>query len=254
MVEWGVPLLDAALLVALLAAFFAGFASGLTGFAFALISVPLFLLVYDPSTVVALIGVLAVFINIVVVRDSYREADWRAVLALLPAALLGLFVGVEILAAVDPDYIRLGVGIVVVASVVFLVRETSLPGAEGRLGPVVAGFSSGALSTSAGLAGPPIALLFASRKLPKNRFRGSSAAYFLIIGVAGLPVLVHSGIVNGENALLAITLVPASLLGKIVGTSLLARLSEETFRRVTLTIVVLTGVLGVATAVRALFW
>ena len=247
-------MLDAAFLVALLAAFFAGFASGLTGFGFALISVPLFLLVYDPSTVVALIGVLAVFVNIDVVRDSYRDADWRAVLALLPAALLGLFVGVEVLAAVDPDYVRLGVGVVVVVSALLLVRETSLPRAEGRLGSIVAGFASGALSTSAGLAGPPIALLFASRKLPKNRFRGSSAAYFLTIGVAGLPVFVYSGIVDGENALLAITLVPASLLGKIAGTSLLARLSEETFRRATLAVVVLTGVLGVATAARALFW
>lgn len=72
--------------------------------------------------------------------------------------------------------------------------------------------------------------------------------------MAGLAVLIYSGIVNGENALLAIALVPASLLGKIAGTSLLARLSEETFRRVTLSVVVLTGILGVATAARALFW
>ena len=124
-------MLDAMLLVALLAAFFAGFASGLTGFGFALISVPLFLLVYEPSTVVALIGVLAVFINIDVVRDSNRYVDWRAVLALLPAALLGLFVGVEVLAAVDPDYVRLGVGVVIVASALLLGRETSLLGRRG---------------------------------------------------------------------------------------------------------------------------
>ncbi len=109
-------MLSATLLVALLAAFSAGFASGLTGFGFALISVPLFLLVYDPSRVVALIGVLAVFINIEVVRDSYRDVDWRSVLALLPVALLGLFVGVKVLIAVDADYIRLGAGVVVASA------------------------------------------------------------------------------------------------------------------------------------------
>lgn len=131
--------------------------------------------------------------------------------------------------------------------------EASLPGAEGRYGSIIAGFASGALSTSAGLAGSPIALLFASRKLPKYRFRGSSAAYFLIISAAGLAVLFYGGIVDGKNALLAITLVPASLLGKIAGTSLLTRLSEESFRRLTLAVVILTGSLGAATAVRALF-
>lgn len=71
--------------------------------------------------------------------------------------------------------------------------------------------------------------------------------------MAGLAVLFYGGIVDGKNAFLAITLVPASLLGKITGTSLLTRLSEESFRRLTLAVVILTGSLGVTTAVRALF-
>lgn len=115
----------------MLAAFSAGFASGLTGFGFALISVPLFLLVHDPSTVVALICVIAVFVNIDVVRDSSRDADWRAVLALLPAALFGLFVGVKILATVEPDYIRLGVGVLVVASALLLAGSRACRGRRG---------------------------------------------------------------------------------------------------------------------------
>ncbi len=96
-------------------------------------------------------------------------------------------------------------------------------------------------------------MLFTARKLPKHRFRGSSAAYFLILGVAGLGVLVYADVIVRENALLAVALVPASLLGKVAGTSLLARLSEEGFRRLTLAVVILTGSLGVATAARAVF-
>jgi uncharacterized protein len=53
----------------LLAAFLAGTITGLTGFGLALISVPLLLLVYDP-TVVVLTAVLSVFINAAVAWDS----------------------------------------------------------------------------------------------------------------------------------------------------------------------------------------
>lgn len=49
---------------------------------------------------------------------------------------------------------------------------------------------------------------------------------------------------------LALALVPAALLGKAIGTRSLKRVSENAFRA--LTLVILTGSLGVATAVWAL--
>lgn len=241
-----------AFLVALLAALLAGAVSGLTGFGLALISVPLLLFVYDPQTVVALTAVLSVFINLAVVWDSWREAERRLVLALLPPAFLGVLVGAEALAVVDPLYIRLGVGVLVVFSAALLLREIELPGANTRIGTVVAGLTSGALSTSTGLAGPPIVLLFASRGLPKHAFRGSSALYFLPISLVGLAVLSYRGLFGAENVPLALALVPAAFLGKILGTALLSRISEKAFRVTTLGVVLLTGSLGAATALWAL--
>ena len=245
-------MLSAALAMALFAAFLAGCVSGLTGFGFALISSPLLLFVYDPTTVVALTAALSVAINVAVVWDSWREAQTQLVLALLPPALVGVTVGVAVLYFVDQAYVRLGVGVVVVFSTLLLLREIRLPGAETWWGPVVAGTTSGALSTSTGLAGPPIVLLFASRGLPKHAFRGSSALYFLVMGFVGLAALALWGLIDGDHVSLAFALVPAALLGKLVGTALLGRISEKTFRRATLVITLLTGALGFATALWAL--
>ena len=245
--------MTASLLVALLAALLAGAVSGLTGFGLALIGVPLFLLVYDPTTVVVVTAVLSVAINLAVVWDSWREAEGRLVLALLPPAFLGLLVGVEVLAVVDPRYIRLGVGVVVVFSALLLLREIKLPRADTWLGTVVAGSASGALSTSTGLAGPPIVLLFASRGFPKHAFRGSSALYFLVLSVVGIAALLYRGLVTEGHVPLALALVPAAFVGKLLGTALLARFSEKAFRAVTLGVVIVTGSLGAATAAWALF-
>jgi uncharacterized membrane protein YfcA len=240
------------LFVALFAAFLAGCVSGLTGFGLALISVPLLLFVYDPTTVVALTAVLSVVINVAVVWDSWREAHTRLVLALLPPSFIGIAAGVAVLRIVDPLYIRLGVGVVVVLSTLLLLREVRIPGARTWWGPVVAGSASGALSTSTGLAAPPIVVLLASRDLPKHGFRSSSALYFLPMSLVGLVALVLWGLVDGGHLSLALAIVPAAFLGKLLGTALLTRISEKTFRYVSLVFTLLTGALGVATAIWAL--
>ena len=245
-------MLSVALLVALFSALLAGAVSGLTGFGLALISVPLLLFVYEPRTVIVITAVLSVIINLAVVWDSWRDADQRIVVALLPSALVGVIVGTEVLRTVDPDYIRLGVGIVVVFSAVLLLRDVRLPGAGTRWGTVVAGSTSGALSTSTGLAGPPIVLLLASRGFPKRAFRGSSALYFLAMSFVGLAVLYIRGIFDADHVPLVLALIPAAFLGKAIGTAMLKRISEGAFRVVTLGIVILTGTLGVVTAAWAL--
>jgi uncharacterized membrane protein YfcA len=245
-------LLSAALLVALLAALLAGVVTGLTGFGLALISTPILLFVYEPKTVVVLTAIFSIFINTAVVWDSWHESRKRLALTLLVPSLIGVVVGVEVLRVIDPDYVRLGVGMIVVFSALLLVRDVRLPGADTRWGTLVAGSASGMLSTSTGLAGPPVVLLLASRGLPKHEFRGTSALYFLPMSVAGIAVLALRGLVDASEVPLGLLLVPAAIVGKALGTALLRRVSEGAFRAVTLGLVILTGTLGVATAAWAL--
>jgi uncharacterized protein len=245
-------LLSTALLVALFAALLAGVVTGLTGFGLALISTPILLFVYEPKTVVVLTAIFSIFINAAVVWDSWREARRRLAVALFVPALFGIVVGAGVLGVINPVYIRLGVGAIVILSALLLVRDVRLPGANTRWGTLVAGSTSGALSTSTGLAGPPIVLLLASRDLPKHDFRGTSALYFLAMSLVGLVVLYFRGIFDVDQAPLALALIPAAFLGKAVGTALLKKVTERGFRKISLGIVILTGSLGVATALWAL--
>jgi len=245
-------LLSWELLVALLAALMAGVVTGTTGFGLAMISTPILLFVYEPKIVIFLTAVFSVFINTTVVLDSWRDAHRRLALALLVPACVGIVAGAEVLRVVNPTYIRLAVGAVVVFSALLLVRDIRLPGADTRWGAVVAGSASGALSTSTGLAGPPIVLLLASRHLPKHQFRGTSAFYFLFMSVVTLIILAVRGLVDAEELPLAAALVPAAMVGKVIGTAFLKIISEAAFRALSLVMVILTGILGVATAAWAL--
>ena len=65
-------------------------------------------------------------------------------------------------------------------------------------------------------------------------------------------VLAFGGSTEGSQLPLAAVLVLAAVVGKVLGTSFVGRISERAFRTVSLATVVLTGTLGVATALLAL--
>ena len=95
-------------------------------------------------------------------------------------------------------------------------------------------------------------MLLASRGLPKHEFRGTTALYFLTMSFAGLAALAVRGLVEAPEIPLGLVLIPVAIAGKAVSTALLKHVSEQAFRVVTLGLVILTGTLGVATAVWAL--
>jgi uncharacterized membrane protein YfcA len=237
------------------AAFSAGVLSGFTGFGLAAVVVPLLLVVHEPETVVALVAVLSLSVAAAVVRDSWREADRRVALALLVPALPGLALGAEVLRVVDPAYIRLAMGALVTLAAISLLREdVRLPGAQTLWASTLTGLVSGILASSTGLSGPPAVLLFASRGFAKHAFRASISMYFLGLDLALLVVLGLWGFLQPSLAPLALLLVGATLAGKALGTALFRRASQRTFRAVVLGTVVLMGVLGTATAARAVLY
>lgn len=218
-----------------------GAVSGLVGFGFALVCVPLLLLVYDPATVISVNAALAIFTTATIAFDARRDVEIKSIGLLLPFALVGLVIGVEVLRAANPDHIRVAVGAVVVVSALLLFRGVRLPGSGSRWGDGVAGGTSGLLATSVGISGPPVILLLASRGLPKRAFRANIALYFVFTSSASLVALYLRGLVEPLHLLFAAVLIPAAFVGKVAGSALLDRFSEKAFRNLTLVLILATG-------------
>lgn len=234
--------------VALAAAVLAGAISGLSGFGDALVSVPLLLLIFEPSTVVVILSLFGIPINVLVILDSWREIEVWTVLTLLPWSALGLLAGVEFLLVAAPTYIELAAGMLVVVFAVALLRRVRLYGAEGRWGSAVAGVSAGAMASSTGLGGPPIVMLFAARNFGRDAFRASMAAYLLALGTTTLCLLFARGVVEVRHLWIAALLIPAPSVGKAIGTSVARCLPDKVFRKITLGLILLTGLIVVTTS------
>lgn len=219
--------------------------SGLTGFGFGLISVPPLLMLFEPASVLTITKILTISSTWIVVIQAWREVRLKILLQLLPFAIIGASLGLQLLRVATADAIKLIASSIVVAFALMLIR--GLPQREFKhplLAPV-SGFISGVMSTSTGLSGPPIILYFTLTRLPVQAFRVTIASYFVLLDLFGMPALIRGGFVTREDLKIALLLVPVAFIGRWGGSRLSGRFSREQFYRLTLGILVLTGVIGI---------
>jgi uncharacterized membrane protein YfcA len=243
---------DATLLAAMVIVAVSGVIFGMTGFGFAMISVPPLLLLYGPETVVALTIGASMLTSVIVVLGNHRELDRRLVLTMLPGAVVGLLLGAWILELVDPTILKIGAGAFVSTYSVLLLRGYQPTGMGSTRAATVAGTFSGALGTSTGLSGPPVVILFTARQLGVNAFRVTTAGYFVAINLIGMSILLAGGTVGRTELVVSAALTPAALIGTLIGNRLVRRFTAAQFRKLTLGLLLLTGLMGVATAAAAL--
>jgi uncharacterized membrane protein YfcA len=231
-------------------------AQSATGFGFALVASPALLAVLEPYEAVTVLCLLGIVLSLLVIADGGpRTVRWRLLIPMLLAALPGLALGVLALDALPKAALQLGVGVAVVAAALVQLRRRRppAPAASGRppLGPAVAtGITSGVLTTSISVSGPPIVLWLESRGLRPGELRTSLSAAFLVLNVAGGAALVAAGGARATPGLgLLLPLVALVATGHLAGAAVFRRLDAETFRMVVLALVVAAGVASAAAGV-----
>lgn len=164
------------------------------GFGEALIAVPL-LAFRIPVDVAAPLAVLvSVVVAAAVVVQDWRGVQFRAAAGLILAALMGIPLGLLLLARGDDRSVKLLLGsVIILFSLYSLAIGRTRNLANDRAGwLIVCGFVSGILGGAYGMNGPPLAIYGALRRWSPQHFRATLQAYFLpasIIGLAGYAVI-----------------------------------------------------------------
>lgn len=220
------------------------------GFGYALITVPVLLLILDAKTVVLVALMTSAVLNILIVTTTWRKISGRIVLPLIAASSLGTIPGAYLLKVVDAGVLKLWVGAVVFVTALIMLTGKKLQFRNGRLAQLMAGFGSGILGSSTGMSGPPVVLCLVDQGHRKDVFRASLAAFFLLNNLISLAMHARTGSLTWEIARLGLSLVPAQVIGFAVGLQLLPRLKEGIFRRVVVGIVMVSGFISVVTCLR----
>jgi len=215
------------------------------GFGAGLIAVGgLALLLPELRDVVVLLLLVNLPAELWVVWTSRRDIVWRGVLVLFAGIAVGIPVGTWLLRWGKPEILLTALGFFLVAvGAVFLIlpatRRRTLPG---WVAPPV-GVLSGLLTGLFGTGGPPLVLYYQLGGAGKAAFRGHLMAIFLLMTTVRVPSYAVFGLITPTRMWSALLVLPAVLMGALIGNRIHLELGEEMFRRLVSGALVVIGLL-----------
>lgn len=233
-------MLDLAVVAAL---FVAGFASGLAGFAFALIASGVLFLFLPPLMAVPLILAASAAAQALTIPAMRRSMSWRRLWPFLVGGLIGVPLGTALLRITPVATFRLALGSFLIAySLFMLTRRTAyvLPrvgrGADGAVG-----FVGGVLGGLAGLSGALPTIWCGLRGWTRDEQRAVYQPYVLAVQIAGLISVGASVHLSATVLRLLVESLPGMLLGVWLGLHLYRRVNDLWFRRIILGLLLVSG-------------
>jgi uncharacterized membrane protein YfcA len=178
----------------------------------------------------------------------YRHnADWKIVLRLLPYTMLGLALGFVTLRYLNrPEHLRILIGwIILLLAAVHLIRVAFFkhaPVPSHWAFSAVVGLAAGFTTQVANAAGPVMALYLLSMKLPKARYVGTCAWFFMIMNWTKLPIFCFEGRVSSAVLYAVLPMFPLILIGAALGVLFVKRAPQRFFEIVIEIIVIVSAV------------
>jgi uncharacterized membrane protein YfcA len=225
---------------------FAAVLRGFTGFGFAVAAVPLASLVLPPGMTVVAALLMQTAIGL---RDCVAErhhADWRSVRWLIVGAVAGTPVGLALLTALPAAWVRLGLGLMVMATVAVTSRPARREIAPGRRLGLATGLCAGVSNGLAAMAGPPAIAYFLALRVDRDVMRSSLMVLFPIVSALALPPAYAAGLVTHDALLLALLGLPLMVGGGWLGTWLFRRHGRRGYRPVAVAALGATAAAAVA--------
>ncbi len=213
------------------------------GFGEALVAVPLLALRIPVAVAAPLAVLVSVVVAGVIVAQDWRRIEFRSAAGLVVASLVGIPIGVLLLASTADHVVKLILGAIIGS---FSIYSLTIGGAlhleeDHTAWLLGCGFLSGILGGAYGMNGPPLAIYGALRRWSPRQFRATLQGYFLPASLAGLAGYAWIGLWTPEATRYFVLSLPAVIVAIVVGRILNHRLEGNGFLRVVYSGLLVTG-------------
>ena len=241
-----VPYLSIAFIIAFSAALLLGIAkSGIKGLAVLIVTG--LALVYGAKESTGILMPMLICGDILAVIYYKRHVKWVYLIKLLPWMVVGVLIGVVLGKDLPEDLFKFGMALIILISVAMMYywernkdRKVPTHWSFAALMGMMAGFTT----MVGNLAGAFSNIYFLAIKLPKNEFIGTAAWLFFIINFFKVPFHIWSwGTINLTSFQISLSLIPAVILGFMLGVSIVKKIKNDRYRQL---ILLLTGLGGLA--------
>lgn len=230
------------LLLFLFAAFLGGFASGLAGFAMGFVVSGIWLHLITPLQTAALIVGYGLWTQGYGVWKLRRSMNRRNVLPFIIGGAIGVPIGTVLLTYAEPAYLRLGVGLLLIAYGSYGLSKPAFKPVHASVGvDSGVGFANGVLCGLTGLPGFIITVWCQMRGWNKDEQRAVFQPVMLAAIIMTAISLTASGSITVEIVELYLLGLPALLAGLWAGFQLYGKLDDAAFRKVVLLLLLIAG-------------
>lgn len=232
--------------------FTASIVRGFTGFGLALVAVPLIQFIMPVADTAVFIAIINAIFSVIYFRRSRESVRGLPLGRMAVWTGIGVAAGTLFLKFINPGYIQLVWGVLIILIVIALVRGFSFGIRSDHSAMTLSGLFGGVLAGATGITGPPVAIILSSMKTPREKFNAIISLFILFAVSYALLFYLVAGLVKTDTFLLAICSVPALIAGLYTGDRLVARISQQTFTRVVYIVLVLMGLITLYKGANAL--
>ena len=223
---------------------------GFTGFGFSILSLPLITLLISPKIAVPILVLYSIIINIVVFFSARKAFELKKIWILMIFGIIGVPIGTHFLITLNDNLIKLFFGIFITVFGLLLLFGFRRKIKHEKISMIPIGFISGILSGSVSIGGPPLILFLSNQGVNKQVFRANLAVYFFILNIFTIPVYIYNGLISEQVLNYSLKFFPALLIGVIIGNIFSKKIREEHFRKITLFLLILMGILAVVSSLK----
>jgi hypothetical protein len=229
-------------LLVVAAALVGAFASGLSGFAFGLIVLGIWLHVLPPIITGPLVLICGAVTTSMSLTAVWRHIKPSRVLPMIAGGLAGIPVGVWLLTQLDPAVLRRSIGLFLTGYALFMLATPRLalrqagPAADAAIGVV-----GGAMGGAVGLTGAVPTAWSMLRGWRPDEARAVYQPFNLPILLASLAGHYWAGVLDRRHVYYAAICLPMLPLGVWLGLRVYRRINAATFRRVVLLLLLASG-------------
>jgi uncharacterized protein len=221
-----------------------------SGTGLALVSAPLLTLLLGPTTGVLVVNVCSVCGAAMIFTRVRRDVEWSRYRALALASIIGVVPGALLVATVPEGWLALFVGLSVLAALTAtLITRVEASKEHHRVPVLAAGFLSGLMSTTAGVAGPPVTIYAIHSRWPQQSYAATLQPFFFTVAALSLSTKLSAGVGAQPEWRVCVFAALGLLIGVTVGGVLASRINPTDARVVAVTLAYLGAA---ATVIHAL--
>ena len=163
-----------------------------------------------------------------------KHTQWKHLIKLLPSSIIGVIIGTFTGRLIPDNTFKLIMGITILISIFILLwlefsKSKWMP--KGMWFAAIIGIAVGFTTMVGNLAGSVMALYLLANNMPKNRFIGTAAWFFIVLNILKVPFHVFSWhTIEWKTLLLDLTLLPAIALGAFLGIRIVHKMSDKSYR------------------------